>query len=50
MFAFLLLFFFITILLVVFSKNGFINDELRIYYEKLRHPWVNRLVLALYKQ
>lgn len=45
-----LLVFFIAILLIVFSKDGYINRELAAYQRTINEPWINRIVALKYKE
>lgn len=44
----LLLVFAMTLLLMVFAKDGFINSELNAYQKTIVEPWLHRLVALKY--
>lgn len=46
MISLMLLFFFVVAILMIISKDGFLNNELDIYQKTLKQPWINRLVFA----
>lgn len=44
----LILVFFFTILLLLFSKDGFLNSEFDIYQKLINEPWLQRTILINY--
>lgn len=42
--------FFFSILLILFSKDGFLNSEFDIYQRFMKEPWLQRSIMINYKK
>lgn len=40
----ILLIFFVALLFIVFSNDGFLNSEMTAYQKTLQEPWLERIV------